>query len=124
METFNNFAELLESTQNAPFDVTSNPNGTVTPGAVQPPAPVPATGSEGNPPGWHNSLAQKVTGIDQRLTNVGGRLTNLEGKVDQGFAKVDQGFDIVEHMRTDMAGMKNTIGKMENAITEINKKLS
>jgi hypothetical protein len=117
MATFNSFEELVQSTQNQPLDVTSNPNGTVTSGAVQPPASVPALGSEGSPPEWHNSLAQKVTGIDGRLTNVEGRLTNLEKKVDDGFAKVDQGFDIVEKMRTDMKGM-------QNAINEINKKLS
>jgi hypothetical protein len=96
MNTFNSFEELVQSTQNQPLDVTSNPNGTVTPGVVQPPASVPAPGSEGNPPGWHNSLAQRVT--------------NLEGKVDKGFAGI----------RTEMNQKFTQVGQ---ALDEIKKRL-
>jgi peptidoglycan hydrolase CwlO-like protein len=128
MGTFNSFEELVQSTQNQPLDVSSNPNGTVTSGAVQPPASIPPAGSEGNPPGWHNSLAQKVTGIDQRLTNldqkvtgIDGRLTTLEKKVDDGFAKVDKGFGIIEQMRT---GMNQKFSQIDQQFTNINQQFT
>jgi hypothetical protein len=128
METYNSFAELLESTQNAPFDVTSNPNGTVTSGAVQPPASIPPAGSQGagagssdEPPDWHKKLAQRV--------EQGFAATNQKfDQVDQRFGKIDQRFDKVEQaiggIQKDVTGIQKDVVGIKNAITEINKKLS
>jgi flagellar capping protein FliD len=152
MVTFNSFEELVQSTQNQPLDVSSNPNGTVTSGAVQPPASIPPSGRDGakaggddTPPEWHNQLArrveqgfaatnqkfgqidQKFGQIDQKFGQVDQRLTNLEKKVDDGFAKVDKGFDIVEHMRTGMnqkfGQIDQQFGKVNQALEEIKKQL-
>jgi hypothetical protein len=117
MATFNSFEELVQSTQNQPLDVSSNPNGTVTPGAVQPPASIPPSGRDGakaggddTPPEWHKQLAQKVTGID-------GRLTTLEKKVDDGFV------GIRTEMNQKFTQVSQQFTKVGQALDEIKKRL-
>jgi len=82
-------------TNNGGFDVTSNPNGTVSSGAVQPPAP--AQQATNPPP----KVQPTVQSLDQRVTA-------LEKKVDDGFAEI-----------RETAVTKAELKAVETIVTEI-----
>jgi len=65
---------MFNSVENAPIDLTSNPDGSVSQGGVQPAASIPGMGDGTHIPDWGKLLSKRVT--------------DLEHKVDTGFEKL------------------------------------
>ena len=53
-----------------PFDLSSNPDGTVTPGAVQPVAPALPSGDRNAVPEWGQTLGKRVDRLENEVKQV------------------------------------------------------
>jgi vacuolar-type H+-ATPase subunit I/STV1 len=109
---------VFDPVENAPLDLSSNPDGSVSRGQVTPAASVPQQGDRDAIPEWGNSLNKRMGGLENRVVALEDRVVALEDNV-KGIREVLPKLAVAEKVEQFREEVRQTFAEIKQAMANV-----